>query len=110
TGDVNNDGFDDVIIGFAQAAFGDVGAVTRRGVVRVYSGADGTMLREFTGAAWSTPAQLDGFGWRVGSADVNNDGFDDVLVGVRRFNNGAGRIAVFSGATGALLYNINGFG
>lgn len=110
TGDVNNDGFADVIVGFSEAAFGEVGAITRRGVVRVYSGADGSVLREFTGATWTTPAQLDGFGWRVGSADVNNDGFDDVLIGLRRFNAGAGRVAVYSGATGALLYNINGFG
>ena len=110
TGDVNNDGFDDVIVGFAEAAFGDVDEISRRGVVRVFSGADGSVLREFIGAAWSTPAQLDGFGWRVASADVNNDGFDDVLVGIRRFNNGNGRVAVFSGATGSLLYNINGFG
>ncbi len=109
-GDVNNDGFDDVIVGFSEAAFGTVGAVNRRGIVRVFSGADGSILREFVGATWTTPAQLDGFGWRVGSADVNNDGFDDVLVGVRRFNNGSGRIAAFSGATGALLYNISGFG
>lgn len=110
TGDINNDGFDDVIVGFAEAAFGEVGEVSRRGVVRVFSGADGSVLREFTGATWTTPAQLDGFGWRVGSADVNNDGFDDVLISIRRFNNGNGRVAVYSGATGNLLYNINGFG
>jgi hypothetical protein len=78
--------------------------------VRVFSGADGSVLREFTGATWTTPAQLDGFGWRVASADVNNDGFDDVLIGIRRINGGDGRVAVFSGATGNLLYNINGFG
>jgi hypothetical protein len=109
-GDVNNDGFDDVIVGFSEAAFGSVGAINRRGVVRVFSGADGSMLREFAGATWTTPAQLDGFGWRVASFDVNNDGFDDVIIGSRRFNNGAGRLSVFSGATGALLYNITGFG
>jgi hypothetical protein len=109
-GDVNNDGFDDVIVGFAEAAFGEVGEISRRGVVRVFSGADGSVLREFTGATWTTPAQLDGFGWRVASADVNNDGFDDVLIGIRRINGGDGRVAVFSGATGNLLYNINGFG
>ncbi len=109
-GDINNDGFQDVIVGFSEGAFGTVDAINRRGVVRVFSGANGAVLREFVGATWTTPAQLDGFGWRVASADVNNDGFDDVLIGIRRFNNGAGRIAVYSGATGALLYNIAGFG
>ncbi len=109
-GDINNDGFDDVIVGFSEAAFGTVGATNRRGMVRVFSGADGSILREFLGATWTNPTQLDGFGWRVGSADVNNDGFDDVLVGVRRFNNGSGRVSVYSGMTGSLLYNINGFG
>ena len=109
-GDINNDGFLDVIVGFSEGAFGDVGAVNRRGVVRVFSGADGSLLREFTGNTWTTPAQLDGFGWRVGSADVNGDGFDDVLVGIRRFNNNAGRVVAYSGATGAPLVNFNGFG
>lgn len=77
-GDVNGDGFADIVIGARQAT------VTRRlavGVATVYLG--GAM-----GVA-SMPAQtLDGvdesdrFGWSVSSAgDVNGDGFGDIVIG-----------------------------
>lgn len=109
-GDVNNDGFDDIVIGSAEGALGEVGSVVRRGVVRVFSGLDGSLLREFTGNTWTNPSQIDGFGWRVACFDVNNDGFADVLVSANRINGGAGRITVFSGANGSVLLNAAGNG
>jgi hypothetical protein len=72
-GDVNGDGFSDVIIG------GDA-AGTGAGVAYVYLGQAGGLepnpVRTYTGAAgWS-------FGRAVGTAgDINRDGFSDVVVG-----------------------------
>jgi hypothetical protein len=99
-GDVNNDGFADLIVGAP-------GANANTGLARVLSGADGSILRTLNGDAAG-----DFFGVSVsGAGDVNNDGFADLIVGADGDdNNGAdsGSARVFSGATGAILYTFNG--
>jgi hypothetical protein len=101
-GDVNNDGFDDVIVG-ADRNNGN------RGIARVFSGADGSVLHTFFGDGAG-----DQFGFSVsGAGDTNNDGFDDLIVGaLLDDNNGAdsGSARVLSGANGAILYSRNGDG
>src|SRR5262245_30345905 len=84
-GDVNNDGYDDVIVG-ANGWDGDIAM----GYARVFSGKDGTLLREWVGGY--------AFGVAVaGAGDVNNDGFDDLIIG-------ADGARVYSGKTGGLIY------
>ena len=104
-GDVNNDGFDDLIVG---AIFNDAGGFDA-GRAYIYSGQSGALLYTFTGEA----AQ-DGFGVGVsGAGDVNNDGFDDLIVGAFHNSTGgasAGRAYVYSGKSGALLYTFTGEG
>ena len=102
-GDVNNDGFDDLIVG---ARHGDVGGV-KAGRAYVFSGQTGETIYVFNGEA-----SADQFSASVSSAgDVNNDGFDDLVVGAP-FNDAggsnAGRVYVFSGKTGDTLYLFTG--
>ena len=67
-GDVNNDGFTDLIVGAVN--FGPVDT----GDARVFSGADGSELYDFDSSC--------GFGLSVsGAGDVNGDGVADVIVG-----------------------------
>ncbi|MCP4772238.1 MAG: hypothetical protein GY879_12605 [Planctomycetes bacterium] len=70
-GDVNHDGYADVIIGAPMHSPG--GGRKFAGEVRVYSGATNSLLYSYTG-----PFQGFGLGVAVsGAGDVNKDGFGD---------------------------------
>jgi hypothetical protein len=79
---------------------------SENGRVRVFSGANGALIWTFTGGV---DEQL---GRSVaGCVDVNNDGRDDIIVGVpNAAPNGpqSGLVRVYSGLTGASLMTING--
>ncbi len=99
-GDVNNDGFDDVIIGTFYTVFS-----SDPGRAYVYSGQDGSLLYALAGSGGG-----DNFGFDVaGVGDVDKDGFADVIVGA--FTNDAaggdaGRAYVYSGQHGSLLFTL----
>lgn len=98
-GNVNNDGYDDFIVG--SHFYGD--SLPDLGRAYVFSGATGEILYSFTGNH-----SHDHLGKTVSTAgDVNNDGYDDILVGASNYKDGNVRIAVvfvFSGKTGGTLY------
>jgi hypothetical protein len=86
-GDVDGDGRADLI-----AAQGSL--------ARVFSGADASVLHDFSVPSGGTA------GLAVsGGIDANNDGFADLVVGASGTSTNAGRVVVFSGATGAILWD-----
>ncbi|NQU49724.1 MAG: FG-GAP repeat protein [Planctomycetes bacterium] len=104
-GDVNADGFADMIVG-APKASGN--GFTEGGTVTVYSGADGMVLYTYGGNSAHSKV-----GQSVASAgDVNADGYADFIYGgYLEDPNGsldAGTALVYSGKDGQLIYQFNG--
>ena len=87
-GDVNGDGFDDVLVG--APGFDYDGSV-----FLYYGGEDGLSLRE----EWSIAAQSsdESLGTAVAAADVNGDGFIDIFAGASDFRSESGIVYVFYG-------------
>ena len=104
-GDVNGDGYDDVIVGATRT---DLGSLWDVGSAYVFSGLDGSLIYQ-----WNGEGSTDLFGHSVSSAgDVNADGVADLIVGAYLANpggkNNAGSAYVYSGADGSLLYQFVG--
>lgn len=94
-GDVNNDGYSDVIIG--SPTYTDLGTLTLAGRATIYLGGAG-------GLNTASPVHRNGgllgntlFGFSVSSAgDMNNDGADEVLIGA------PGALTLLPGVTGSV--------
>jgi len=99
-GDVNGDGYADVIIGAPNYDSGQFW----EGQALVYHGSSGGLS---SSASWSAEGDLEyaRFGWSVSTAgDANGDGYADVIVGSPWYTNGQyeeGRAFIYTGsATG----------
>ncbi len=116
-GDVNGDGFDDVIVG---ARYGDDGGVDAGEAYVVFgkAGGFGTIELSSLAAAEGFIIQGDAADNRLGrtvssAGDVNGDGFDDLIVGARLNNNGgyhAGEAYVIFGSGSGFGATINAGG
>ena len=114
-GDVNGDGTLDILLGAGSSTHGTIPHFG--GYVRVIDGKDFThILYEFDAGIASTTKPEPNFGYGVASADVNGDGYADIIVAAYRgklsasgtTGPAAGYVRVFSGKTGLLLYQLNG--
>ncbi|MCJ7549071.1 MAG: integrin alpha, partial [Anaerolineae bacterium] len=95
-GDVNGDGYDDVIVSGYLHEF--------------YTGKAGVYLGSAAGLSattdWSATGENldDRFGYAAGTAgDVNGDGYDDILVGAYAHNGNTGKVYVYLGTGAGLL-------
>lgn len=96
-GDVNGDGYSDVIVG---APYDNTGGNTRAGRAFLYTGGPGGV--NTTPRTMGTGVANDLFGWSVACAgDVQGDGYSDVLIGAPGYTAGAnGKAYLFHGGTG----------
>ncbi len=125
-GDVNLDGYADIVVGSIgydldpDGTPGTLDDVSNAGRVYVYSGKDGSTLWTFDGEFAG-----DQIGYSVGGAgDVNSDGYPDVVAGAPDWDadivgpdgtlqtgdeiRGNGRVYVFSGKDGTTVWTLDG--
>ena len=98
-GDVNNDGYDDVIVGAYR--YNKTVEEPESGAAYLYLGSPAGLS---SSPAWKVegPHKNAHFGYSVSAAgDLNNDNYDDLIVGARQYSNGEvneGAVFVFHGS------------
>lgn len=95
-GDVNHDGYDDVLVG--EPAMTD--SLLHEGIVRLYTGSATGLSPDAKWRARGGQAGASMGGWMSRLGDVNGDGFDDVLVAANTWDGAAvdcGQARVFLG-------------
>ncbi len=113
-GDVNGDGYDDIVVGAPYHDEGHTDEGTAYGwfgsVNGLHNGVDGDAATNY---GWKREGDSNTayFGSSVGTAgDVNGDGYADVIIGAPGYSNGQsseGRVFVYHGDSSGLQYYVN---
>ena len=124
SGDINGDGYDDLVIGVKGE---DIGSIQDAGAINVLYGSANKLRRDNdqffsqnTKGVRGAAEQYDSFGGSLAVGDVDGDTYDDIIIGVPNEDIGsiesAGLVQVLKGsssratATGDLLYHQNSAG
>ena len=101
SGDFNNDGYDDIIIGASSFMHGE----TDEGVAYIFTGSSSGIPGATAWVAEANQANAH-FGFTVaGAGDVNGDGYDDMIVSAPYFDNGQtdeGQVRIYLGNAGCV--------
>lgn len=97
-GDINNDGYGDIIVGA-------YGVANRTGKAYLYIGGSSGVVASQQPIAFSGPdGMLGNFGASVASAgDINGDGYVDSLVGANTVASGTGRAYIYVGSMAGFM-------
>ena len=114
SGDFNGDGFGDIAVGIPNE---DIGAVHDAGAVQIFTSTERGLSASIIQDQWIDPEMLSGIdttendlmGLGVTAGDFNGDGYDDLAVGIPRYDESdlidAGIVLIFNGSGAGLLMN-----
>ena len=102
-GDINGDGFADMLVGAPGRDIPDEDGIRHVGLCYIFSGKTGQAIRTINHPDFGGAEAGALFGSSVANAgDVDGDGVTDMIIGAP----GEGHVFVFSGASGAQIYDM----